>query len=533
MYRFGVAHLVDSGGLKDWWAATWTDYDPDRFRAFFPAADATSHVFFYNFVKVYQRAFSGEVFSGSEPFNDGFFFLERDYNGDRFYFASACQEGLPHIPVAGDYLPEPQCVRLDPEFVFGDLAPYVESAAADTTYDLLGDGTWYNGRFLTPFCVIEEPDGGWHYATGGSGGSLIVEFPSILPILNTGSWTMMHYQPHAWSGLPPDVISSIVARIGGGGYLDSLSFNLSSLSYTISPWGDVDYNIHVSREVGTSIADLLLEIVEHTADILCFTMGGKLSLSSKQIPLCKPTLSATDDGILKFEYKATSRYILNKVSASYGSGMLVSGVHSRLGEVEMSAGEVEDMMKSQSGKWTVSATETDSIAKYGICQHRRRTFPHLLKMAGDIPHLTRWLAQTRNPFYECSTVQDLRGAGYDVGWRINSVDVDTGIAASRRTMRCIGKKIDFNTLIISSTLFQEVLLSTDFGEAAYAGRSGGGGASRIGSAFDKGFDSDAFGNYPIFSGFSSGFSSGFGSIIASPGFDSGFSAGYGPGLLGG
>jgi len=502
VYCIGEKFYADEG-VYERWNATWVD-DPDLVTDYMTGAgpDYLSTLMFYNFDHMFQAPYSDNPEELGLPYNGGFFYMENDVTGARRYALAAGCEGLPHTAgQSGDMLPFPQCIRLDPEFEFGDLPPYdSEAEGGPDIYYSCFDPFWDFGRFNSPFvevtddCVDKIGDT-FLYETGGS---MVVTFPDLfLSNYVYENWSFYHYEPWAWHGPAPRVIAAVSSALGGGDYLDRLTFDLSARAMYENPCASWGYDVSVPRVIGETVGKVVSEIVHHTADMLCFTMGGKLAMHSKQIPLKRPTLTA-DDGVESFEFWITRDNIVNSVEASYGGGYIVTGCHTRasLGSISpLSVSPLDNLSRSPTGKWTTTLETSASLEKYGICSNAVTSFPYLLAPAYGLTHLTRWADEESEPLYMAKVVQDLRGAGYDTGWRIDEVSVDSNVPSAHRVMRCVKKKIDFNSLKVTSTLLEEPIHDGDFAGLAYAGRDGGGGKSNPGSAWSSGFSS-GFGSNP-------------------------------------
>lgn len=379
---------------------------------------------------------------------------------------------------------------LHPHCQVGDLTPKSGETVTDDAYE---KSPIYKTGFMLPAGVhTAAPTIGAGYDTAMS-----IYIEDVV-----GSWRLHHYSPYAWSGTPPEVIASAAMHAGlDADHIDQDTFDNAHDAYdpanSIQPWSDLDtqWTIHARRELGTTVADFLVQCAQHGRDMLYINEAGQLACQSIMYPAHTASgLDLVDDQVLSVvSWRETTRYLFNSVAASWGMAARqswddVDGAAGARPGAEDASSSFEGNLETRPGdKWVHEIAYSSSVTKYGQRWLRGRKvlanfrgqpqeleivhFPFLLSPhvnltfpgyewdkstdGGGMVHLSHstWLAADAAPKKEVTIKQGPMGFDTAIGDHVEDVAL-TADGETVDDMFVIEKEYNFDSLEITTTLLE-------------------------------------------------------------------------------
>lgn len=192
-------------------------------------------------------------------------------------------------------------------------------------------GTYYNE--FPPFLDSANDDQWYTYPLGVADPKTVFMhyYYASTPSLPAGNYSLYWYAAYMWVEKDPAQIifamASFYSQLFAGSslkaFLDQSAFEAASLAYDKNPC-----RLTVVREVGSSIAEQIKKIVNHTCDFLVIRPDStgipKLALNYRRGGLTERTtaIDLESESISSYTLRPTDRNTLSRVISSYGKTIL-------------------------------------------------------------------------------------------------------------------------------------------------------------------------------------------------------------------
>lgn len=466
-----------NGGESSRWFDDWSPMYPTT-GLLYHEGNMSRYSFQGQFGRFFQRCYSnGTGAQGPQQknpgFDSGYFYLEETSTGEILYGSLAAALDDPetyHLGTVGAF--QPRYHELYPPCRLNDLAPGVDAVVGTNQYV---DFPFYRTAWWDVGTVDPTSSGTQSY--------LYIWFPK-----KVGTWRLGHYVPWAWSGTVPEVVAAIMMKMGiSTTYIDTTAFDNAYDAYDPTT-GDSPYRITVSggpltvyasRKVGQKVSDLIFDVAMNSRDFFFADEAGVFSCNSFVRPNTTVTGLGLSDGVLAVSWERTTKYIINSVTGRYGDAVRQWGDQTNRPDNALHDLSCVDEPQLDSyvssSKWFYSFTSPTSITKYGERPAKGRKtivntdgspreaevvhFPMQLDpdwTSGARPEpvsLRAWLNSDAQPRKLITVRQDLRGADYGLGDKVEDVEL-TGDGATVADTRCIEKEYNFDSLTVTSVLME-------------------------------------------------------------------------------
>lgn len=293
------------------------------------------------------------------------------------------------------------------------------------------------------------------------------------------NFTIWHYSPWAWFGVPAEMIPSMLMQLGvDQDYIDSDAFdNAYDGQKSDYGGGATDPDLDAYRLIGEPIVETIKRMARHFYDPIYFNMKGQLAMGSRS----RPDTVTAPYGIKDASWGITRDHICNIVRFTYGDVSRIKQVPRDYGPTTFSGYDVVadpnyDMECSHvptagvmlGSAYVVEDSVSVSIQEFGeipiggsdqviVDGDAVRTAPTThFPYFSERDDLAIYAARVDNESDEMREIvmsQDFRGIDYDLGYKVGNLQI-TGDGQTVSDCRCIEKTLNFSTFTVESVLLE-------------------------------------------------------------------------------
>ena len=336
--------------------------------------------------------------------------------------------------------------------------PHTPSAPLGNTFPQPG---WY----YPPFIGMEIKFGG---DTDDGTAGLNSDESKVQFSFREGSiiYNVMHWQPLTFIGTVAEVIGAILAWHGVDAdlYINKESFDESFDEQ--QAYGPNEGNqpfVWFRAQPGAKVSDTLKDIMSHCADFLTIDMSGRVAMMPRILAASTDITLTQNDVVGTTPASQPIDLITNKVHVSHGqwccwiknnySGYDPNFEGDILGEYFHREQNDDSVALFGQRTWNTKTKEV-TIGRETVKVYSSE-YPMFYRVTQKLLGVDRAMSEESARRTVLDIEQGLLGFDFDIGYRLEDVDL-VDHTTPIRSMRCIGKEIDFNSLTIKSALLEEI-----------------------------------------------------------------------------